>query len=185
MIAFTCSNKLNVINVITFQKWCSLISMRVTMWLSFKNCWHANIWSPISFSHWQCPSGWDFSFPHFVGVLILDLYTHLSLLLRLSNFSYTLTGFRYSLPGIELLWMKLHHKSIDNHRWGLGSSSGGVNAHDDELYCYHPKNKPILLPTLAYERNQNWARTSDTHFHVHCSLTIQDVTQRFNKWAVD
>jgi hypothetical protein len=29
-------------------------------------------WSSISFSHWQCPSHRGFSFPHFLGLLILN-----------------------------------------------------------------------------------------------------------------
>jgi hypothetical protein len=33
--------------------------------------WHASKWSSISFSHWQCPSDREFSFPRFVGLLIL------------------------------------------------------------------------------------------------------------------
>jgi hypothetical protein len=36
--------------------------------------WHANKWSSISFSHWQCPSDQEFSFPRFVGLLILSLW---------------------------------------------------------------------------------------------------------------
>jgi hypothetical protein len=35
--------------------------------------WHASKWSSISFSHWQCPSDREFSFPRFVGLLILSL----------------------------------------------------------------------------------------------------------------
>jgi hypothetical protein len=35
--------------------------------------WHASKWSSISFSHWQCPSDRKFSFPRFVGILILSL----------------------------------------------------------------------------------------------------------------
>jgi hypothetical protein len=31
--------------------------------------WHARKWSSISFSHWQCPSDREFSFPRFVGLL--------------------------------------------------------------------------------------------------------------------
>jgi hypothetical protein len=31
--------------------------------------------SSISFSHWQCPSDGDFSFPRFVGLLILSLWS--------------------------------------------------------------------------------------------------------------
>jgi hypothetical protein len=47
---------------------------RVTMWLYVKNCWHARTWSSISFWHWQHPSYGDFSFPRFVGLLILSLW---------------------------------------------------------------------------------------------------------------
>jgi hypothetical protein len=36
--------------------------------------WHASKWSSISFSHWQCPSDREFSFPRFVGLLILSLW---------------------------------------------------------------------------------------------------------------
>jgi hypothetical protein len=42
-----------------------------------KICWHASKWSSISFSHWQCPSDGDFSFPRFVGLLILSLWSSL------------------------------------------------------------------------------------------------------------
>jgi hypothetical protein len=49
------------------------IAKPVTMWHYFKNYWHAIKWSSISFSHWQCPSDGDFSFPRFVGLLILSL----------------------------------------------------------------------------------------------------------------
>jgi hypothetical protein len=50
------------------------IAKRVTMWHYFKNYWHATKWSAISFSHWQCPWDGDFSFPRFVGLLILSLW---------------------------------------------------------------------------------------------------------------
>jgi hypothetical protein len=50
------------------------IAKRVTMWHYFKNYWHATKWSSISFSHWQCPSDGGFSFPRFVGLLILSLW---------------------------------------------------------------------------------------------------------------
>jgi hypothetical protein len=36
--------------------------------------WHASKWSSISFSHWQYPSDREFSFPRFVGLLILSLW---------------------------------------------------------------------------------------------------------------
>jgi hypothetical protein len=36
--------------------------------------WHASKWSSISFSHWQSPSDREFSFPRFVGLLILSLW---------------------------------------------------------------------------------------------------------------
>jgi hypothetical protein len=35
--------------------------------------WHASKWSSIFFSHWQCPSDCEFSFPRFVRLLILVL----------------------------------------------------------------------------------------------------------------
>jgi hypothetical protein len=44
------------------------------MWHSFKNYRHASKWSSISFLDWQCPSDEDFSFPRFVGPLILSLW---------------------------------------------------------------------------------------------------------------
>jgi hypothetical protein len=60
-------------NVINFQKWCSLFSILNG---SFSRIWwHANKWLSISFSHWQCPSDGDFSFPCFVGILILSLWS--------------------------------------------------------------------------------------------------------------
>jgi hypothetical protein len=37
--------------------------------------WHACKWSSISFSHWQCPRDSEFSFPRFVGQLILRLWS--------------------------------------------------------------------------------------------------------------
>jgi hypothetical protein len=58
---------------LTFKNNARSFVTRVTMWLSFKNYWHANKWSSISFSHWQCPSDGDFSYPRFVGLLILSL----------------------------------------------------------------------------------------------------------------
>jgi hypothetical protein len=36
--------------------------------------WHASNWSSISFSHWQCPSDSEFSFPRFLGLIILSLW---------------------------------------------------------------------------------------------------------------
>jgi hypothetical protein len=40
------------------------------------NYWHPPCkWSPISFSHWQCPLDEDFTFPRFVGLLILSLWS--------------------------------------------------------------------------------------------------------------
>jgi hypothetical protein len=36
--------------------------------------WNASKWSSISFSHWQCPLEREFSFPRFVGLLILSLW---------------------------------------------------------------------------------------------------------------
>jgi hypothetical protein len=43
--------------------------------------WHASKWSSISFSHWQCPTDREFSFPRFVGLLILSLCLYHSLTL--------------------------------------------------------------------------------------------------------
>jgi hypothetical protein len=39
--------------------------------------WFASKWSSISFSYSQCPSDRDFSFPRFVGILILSLWLQL------------------------------------------------------------------------------------------------------------
>jgi hypothetical protein len=50
------------------------IARRVTMCNSFKNFWPASKWLSISFSHLQCLSNGDFSFPRFVGLLILSLW---------------------------------------------------------------------------------------------------------------
>jgi hypothetical protein len=47
---------------------------RSLLTLTFKNYWWASKWSPISFSHWQCPSDGDFSFPRFVSLLMLSLW---------------------------------------------------------------------------------------------------------------
>jgi hypothetical protein len=66
------SKKWNVINVINFQKWCSLFRMECHFVAVSKICWHASNWSSISFSHWQCPSNGDI-FLRFVGLLILSL----------------------------------------------------------------------------------------------------------------
>jgi hypothetical protein len=49
------------------------IARRVTMWHYFKNYWHATKWSSIFFSQCQCPSDGNFSFPRFIGLLILSL----------------------------------------------------------------------------------------------------------------
>jgi hypothetical protein len=49
------------------------LARRVAMWLPLKKYWHASKWSSISFSHWQCPSYGDFSFPRLVGFSILSL----------------------------------------------------------------------------------------------------------------
>jgi hypothetical protein len=40
--------------------------------------WHASKCSSISFSHWQCPLDHEFSFPRFVGLLILSLWVVLT-----------------------------------------------------------------------------------------------------------
>jgi hypothetical protein len=54
--------------------------------------WHANKWSSISFSHWQCPSDRVFSFPRFVGLLILTLwYVPNTLYITLSRMTFTYT----------------------------------------------------------------------------------------------
>jgi hypothetical protein len=50
------------------------LAWKFTKWLFFKNYWHTSKWSSVSFSHWQCPSNGDFSFPLFVGLLILSLW---------------------------------------------------------------------------------------------------------------
>jgi hypothetical protein len=50
----------------------------VSLCVSFSRiCWHASKWSSISFSHWQCPFDGDFSFPRFVGPIILSLWQKL------------------------------------------------------------------------------------------------------------
>jgi hypothetical protein len=48
----------------------------VTSWHSLKNYWHVSKWSPISFSHCQWPLDGDFSFPRFVGLVILSLWLY-------------------------------------------------------------------------------------------------------------
>jgi hypothetical protein len=59
--------------------------------------WHARQWSSISFSHWQCPSDREFSFPRFVGLLMLSLC-----LKQWFNqiYSYVLERFKSSLERI-------------------------------------------------------------------------------------
>jgi hypothetical protein len=47
--------------------------------------WHASKWSSISFSHWQCPSDREFSFPRFVDLLILSLWVRRSTKLNVIN----------------------------------------------------------------------------------------------------
>jgi hypothetical protein len=65
----------NLMSLISSVKnYSGLLARRVTMWLSVKNCWHASKWSSISFWHWQYPPDRDFTFPRFVGLLILSLW---------------------------------------------------------------------------------------------------------------
>jgi hypothetical protein len=59
---------------LTFKNDAFLIARRVTMGHYFKNYWHASKWSSISSSHWKSPSFGNFSFPRFVGLLILSLW---------------------------------------------------------------------------------------------------------------
>jgi hypothetical protein len=66
-------NKMSLMSLICINGARSFLR-RVTMWLYFKNYWHASKWSSISFSRWQCPSDGDFSFPRFVCLLILSLW---------------------------------------------------------------------------------------------------------------
>jgi hypothetical protein len=66
-------NEMSLMSLIFKNDTRSLV-MRVTMWLYFKNYWHASKWSSICFSHWQWPSNGDFSFPRFIGILILSLW---------------------------------------------------------------------------------------------------------------
>jgi hypothetical protein len=74
--------KWNVINVIYIQNdACSYQSRVISGYIS-NIYWHASKWSSISFSHWQCPSDREFSFPRFVGLLILSLWVWLTAGLR-------------------------------------------------------------------------------------------------------
>jgi hypothetical protein len=59
------------------------LAWRITMWFSFKIYWHASKRSSISFLNWQCPSDGDFSFPRFVGLLIISLWLHQTILFRM------------------------------------------------------------------------------------------------------
>jgi hypothetical protein len=47
--------------------------------------WHASKCSSISFSHWQCPSDREFSFPLFVDLLIQSLWFMLWLIYTIIN----------------------------------------------------------------------------------------------------
>jgi hypothetical protein len=62
-------NEMSLMSLI-FKNYARSWARRVAKWLSFKNYWHASKWSSIFFSHWQCPSDGDFSFPRFVDLLI-------------------------------------------------------------------------------------------------------------------
>jgi hypothetical protein len=72
-----CIQKWNVINVIYIQNDWILYQSGLISGVISNIYWHASKWSSISFSHWQCPSDRKFSFPRFVGLLILSLWSGL------------------------------------------------------------------------------------------------------------
>jgi hypothetical protein len=72
-------------NVVHVQNYARSLARRVTMWLSIRNYWYVSKWSSISFWRRQCPSDGDFSFPRFVGLLILSLWKWSFPLLFLSH----------------------------------------------------------------------------------------------------
>jgi hypothetical protein len=94
--------------------------------------WHVSKWSSISFSHWQYPSDREFSFPLFVGLLILSLWykSYIRQIVyackyRTSiKFNYRLTLFSYhdvKLTVTLMTEMALSKKSTRIDYYALGS----------------------------------------------------------------
>jgi hypothetical protein len=138
---------------------CSLVR-RVTMWHSFKN-WHASKRLSNSFSHWQCPSDGDFSFPRFVGLLILSLWFYVfTSTADVSNAKF-LINYQHSVLLLRLwsaIWSIITyiHNIMPVSLWGRQRSLPSIcydpNKHFRFFYCHqipHTRSPVSSTPDLT------------------------------------
>jgi hypothetical protein len=109
-------------NVINFQKWSSLFNKTCHYVAIYQEFVDSSKWSSISFSHWQCSSDGDFSFPRVVGLLMQNLWLeywfelvwvkqqYLSLFLFWSRYMFSENVYVCRVSNMFIIHFKCHMK---------------------------------------------------------------------------